>query len=62
VKASGKLASVGRSLSGAFSGLRSSSRGSGGDDEKDDAGSGSFDDDDVCSDIAWWGCTRCESR
>lgn len=65
VKASGKLASVGRSLSGAFLGLRSSSSSSSSSaspsrassSSGDDAcGSGSFDeddDDDACLNVVW---------
>ena len=56
VTASGRLASVGRSLSGAFSGLR----GAGGDPTAagsgDGSGSGSFDEDDpegACENVSW---------
>ena len=47
VTASGRLAMVGRSLSGSFSFLR----GAGAKDSNDSSGSGSFDEDDECANI-----------
>ena len=54
IRASGKLASVGRSLSGVFAGVRSSTKMTN-TPETDEScsGSGSFDEDDECRNIAW---------
>ena len=56
VTASGRLASVGRSLSGAFSGLRGAAGDPTAAGSGDGSGSGSFDEDDpegACENVSW---------
>jgi len=56
VTASGRLASVGRSLSGAFSGLRGAAADPTAAGSGDGSGSGSFDEDDpegACENVSW---------